>query len=404
MEEILFDIIICGGGLTGTVAALAFSKNNFSVAVIDPKNLAGNDQKNKKIKRLIDFRSTAHLERAVHYLDKLEVWKRLSTYACPLETLSIINVNNGDTPREHRTKTIFRASEIGKKQFGFNVPIEKSWKILADTVLEEERISTFSGKELQSYSVQGAFVKVTLSDGQKLTCRFLVGADGYLSKVRKLAHISTISKSTGQTALTFNIHHEKPHQNTSTEIYVDGGPFTIVPLRQKTKSHHSAVVWMQKLERANQLLQLKDVEFKQEVQKWSRNVVGEIKSVSKVTSKPVGLSIAKQIVAERVALIGEAAHTLPPIGAQGFNLSIKDISALDSLTRAEPAKIGEKYMLWQYQRTRLPDIFFKAGGVGFLNQLALSERSALQHFRALALSSFEGSHILKDGLMRLGLN
>ena len=129
------------------------------------------------------------------------------------------------------------------------------------------------------------------------------------------------------------------------EIYVDGGPFTIVPLRQKTKSHHSAVVWMQKLERANQLLQLKDVEFKQEVQKWSRNVVGEIKSVSKVTSKPVGLSIAKQIVAERVALIGEAAHTLPPIGAQGFNLSIKDISALDSLTGAEPAKIGEKCII-----------------------------------------------------------
>ena len=126
--------------------------------------------------------------------------------------------------------------------------------------------------------------------------------------------------------------------------------------------------------------------------------------MSKVTSKPVGLSIAKQIVAERVALIGEAAHTLPPIGAQGFNLSIKDISALESLTGAEPSKIGEKYMLRQYQGTRLPDIFFKAGGVGFLNQLALSESSALQHFRALALNSFEGSHILKHGLMRLGLN
>ena len=392
-----FDICIIGGGHTGLVATLAFANKKLNVLCVEKKSFNNNN------KRDLELRTTAHLMPAVNFLNTIGVWKHLESHSCPLNSLNIINSRDINNYPSKISENTFEAREIGKDCFGYNVPLEKSIKILRELVLSKENAELLEATSLISSSLDGEFRIAQLSNGEVIKTKLIIGADGSNSVVRDLSNISTFERDTRQTALTFNAKHEIKHCNVSYEIYKFGGPLTTVPISDEFEGMHSSIVWMNKEDYTKKLLNCSKKEFSLKLKERSLSILGEISPITNLVEIPVKFMVAKKLISERIALIGEAAHKLPPIGAQGFNISVKDIETIVNLSIDYPNTIGCFEMLNKYQLKRLPEILGKSWSVGLLNILAGSERIPLQNFRAIGLEALNNSSFLKKTIMRFGL-
>ncbi|MBL81442.1 MAG: hypothetical protein CMM80_02675 [Rhodospirillaceae bacterium] len=399
----MFDIMVIGAGPTGLVSALSFAKAGYNVAVIDPVDRVG-IASSENSNGLQDRRTTAHLTPTVKFLEKQGIWSEICQNACVLEKLVIIEDTSQNLTSNRQKRTVFDPSELGRQNFGYNVPIRDNLEGLVKLVKANSNITLFFGIGLQSVVQDDKSVFGKLTDGATIEAKLLIGADGGNSQVRKSLGIGVKKKYTGQTALSFHITHEKPHFNTSTEIYSDGGPLTLVPMGRKNKEHESAVVWMQNTDRASSLANNDSEEFVNYLQEKSCDTLGKILSCSAISSRPVIVQLANRIIDRRVALLGEAAHLLPPIGAQGYNSSIKDIKVLSDAVLESQNDPGSSAALKKYRSLRLPDIYLKTAGVGALNFLAWSGNPLLQRFRCTGLDLLQDSSFLKKSAMRFGLN
>ena len=399
----MFDILICGAGPAGLVSSIAFAKQDFSVAIVDPVDRA-RETPEETIDTTQDRRSTAHLLNTVSFLEELGIWQEICSNACALDMLAILNVTSRKDKTKAPSKTIFRARDAGLSTFGYNVPLRDSLAGLNHLMNSNKNISVFMGAGLSKISKVANSVVAHLNDGRSIKAKLIIGADGTNSKVREAMGIKVLRRFTGQTALAFHVTHEQPHQNTSTEIYSTGGPLTLVPMPNKNGHNASAVVWMQNVDRAKTLLKFSKSDFLRIVQEKSFGVVGKIETCSEISSRAVLIQVAKQIIGTRIALIGEAAHALPPIGAQGFNLSVKDVMTLSKLISRHKEDPGNRSLLLQYQANRLPDIIVRSGSIGILNILAWSENELLQKGRSTGLSFVQNYPKIKENLMKLGLS
>mgnify|MGYP001179790211 FL=1 len=399
----MFDILVIGAGPTGLVSALTFAKAGYEVAVIDPVNRAG-AAATKYSDRPPDLRTTAHLSPTVEFLKNLGAWNEISRNACALEKLVIIEDTSQNPTFGSRKSTVFDPLEVGNQNFGYNVPIKDNLEGLAKLARANRSITMIFGVGLKTIIQDDKMVSGILTDGATIEAKLLIGADGGNSQVRKSLGIGVKKKYTGQTALSFHITHEEPHLNTSTEIYSDGGPLTLVPMNRQTKEHESAIVWMQDADRADLLANYESDNFLSHLQEKSCDAVGKIHSCSAINSRPVIVQLTDQLIHRRVVLVGEAAHLLPPIGAQGYNSSIKDIRVLSEVVLESQNDPGLSATLKRYQSLRLPDIYFRAAGVGTLNFLAWSGNPLLQRMRLTGLNFLQTSKLLKKTAMRFGLN
>lgn len=399
----MFDILISGAGPTGLVSALTFAKQGFKVAIIDP-----NERDSKTTcpadSKTLDLRSTAHLNSTVDFLKTLGVWDKICANSCPLEKLTIIDGQNEQPIFPTKKKIVFQASEIGRSCFGYNLPIKDSLFGLGKLVETNKSIKCFFGLSLQDIVQKNDRVSGQLSDGRAIDSKLIIGADGSGSKVRESLGISVQTQNTHQTALSFHITHDKPHHNSSTEIYSEGGPFTLVPLSQKNGLNTSAVVWMQTTEKARFLLDCADDVFRKYVQKQSLGVVGNIRICSAISSRQITIQIANKITDKRAVLIGEAAHLLPPIGAQGYNSSIKDIMTLSQVIGQHAGDPGKSSVLKKYSLIRMPDLYLKTGGIGLLNFLAWAPSPVIKKVRLLGLNFIDSNELIKKSAMRFGLS
>ena len=399
----MFDILICGAGPSGLVSALTFAKQGYKVAVIDPKE-RDSETTGLTDSKIPDFRSTAHLNPTVEFLKTLGVWDDICANSCPLEKLIIIDDQHEQPIFSTKKKIVFRASEIGQSCFGYNLPIKDNLFGLSKLVKANKNITCFFGVALQDIIHKNYLISAQLSDGKTIDSKLIIGADGSGSKVRESLGIDVQYRNTRQTALSFHITHDKPHHNSSTEIYSEGGPFTVVPLIQKNGLNTSAVVWMQTTEKARFLLDCVDDVFREYVQKKSLGVVGNIRNCSTVSSREIVIQIANKIVAKRAVLIGEAAHLLPPIGAQGYNSSIKDIMTLSQLVGTRAWDPGESSILRKYSSIRMPDLYIKTGGIGLLNFLAWTNNPLIKKARLLGLNLIDSNELIKKSAIRFGLS
>ena len=399
----MFDIVVIGAGPTGLVSALTFAKAGYKVAVIDPVDRA-DTAASEYVDRSPDLRTTAHLSPTVEFLKDLGAWHEISHNACALEKLVIIEDTSKNTTYGRQTKTVFDPLEVGKQNFGYNVPIKDNLEGLAKLVRAESSITLIFGVGLQTIIQDDEVVSGILTDGAIIKAKLLIGADGGNSQVRKTLGIGVKKKYTGQTALSFQIKHAQPHLNTSTEIYSDGGPLTLVPMIRQNEEHESAIVWMQDTDRANLLADYDSDSFISHLHLKSCDTVGKIHSCSGFNSRPVIIQLANQIIEKRIVLIGEAAHLLPPIGAQGYNSSIKDIRVLSEVVLENQHDPGSIATLKRYQSIRLPDIYLKTAGVGALNFLAWSDNPLLRRMRLTGLNFLQTNKLLKRTTMRFGLN
>ena len=398
----MFDIVVIGAGPAGLVSALKCAQAGYEVAVIDPVDRA-DAAESEYSDGSLDRRTTAHLSPTVKFLEDLGVWSEISHNACALEKLVIIENTPHHSISERQKRTVFDPLVLGKQNFGYNVPIRDNLRGLARLARANSNITMVFGVGLNTIVQDDEMVSATLTDGATIEAKLIIGADGSNSQVRKSLGIGVKKKYTGQTALSFHIKHADPHLNTSTEIYSDGGPLTLVPMSWQNEEHESAVVWMQDADKANILSNYDSDLFASHVREKSCDTVGVIHSCSAIDARPVVVQLADQIIDRRVVLLGEAAHLLPPIGAQGYNSSIKDIKVLSEVVLERKNDPGSYVNLRRYQSLRLPDIYLRTAGVGVLNFLAWSKNPLLQKMRFTGLNLLQSSKLLNKTTMRFGL-
>ena len=393
MERTSTDIVIAGGGVAGLTAAAAFGTAGFQVTIIDPTppvttgDAAGSD-----------LRTTAFLQPAQQFLEVAGLWEKLAPFATPLQIMRIVDLGTD----AHVTRA-FDAADISDKPFGWNLP---NWLLRREMVArlaELPNVDFRPGVGFARYLARSEAAIVTLSDDSQISAKLLIGADGRNSAVRKAAGIGAKTMRYGQKALTFAVTHDAPHGNVSTEIHRSGGPFTLVPLPDHGGNPCSAVVWMEGGTTAQNLAALDDDAFEAAANDRSALLYGPLKLASRRSMWPIVSQIADQITAPRAALVAEAAHVMPPIGAQGLNMSLRDLSCLLDLAMAQPDALGAPVMLDSYARQRHPDIKLRVTGIDALNRASITGSPTMQALRTKGIEALYGIAPVRRSLMQLGL-
>lgn len=391
-----YDIAISGGGIAGLAAAAAFGAQGFSVLCVDPAPPVTTREADGA-----DLRSTAFLQPARAFLDTAQVWDRLADHAMPLEVMRIVDAG-GPEPVARVTRD-FESHDISDQPFGWNLP---NWLLrseLSAHLRDMPGVDYRPGTGTSGLFTRTNSARVTLSDGTKVQTRLVIAADGRASPMRMAAGIRVRTTHFGQKALAFAVTHPLPHGNVSTEIHRTGGPFTLVPLPDHDGMPSSAIVWMETAQNADALFALDTDAFETAMTERSCGVLGPLKLASNRTLWPIISQVADRLTGERIALVAEAAHVLPPIGAQGLNMSLTDLRVLLDLAVADRAGLGSAPMLDRYARTREGDIRTRVAGVTLLNRTSMAGAPIARDLRAQGLQALHAMGPVRKQLMALGL-
>lgn len=390
------DIVISGGGIAGLTAAAAFGTAGFRVVCVDPAPPV-TDAETKGA----DLRSTAMLQPAKALLTRAGLWEPLAPHAAPLQVMRIIDAG-GDTP-EPRVTREFDAADISDQPFGWNFPNWLLLRALTERLTALETVDFRPGVATTRLFTRTDSAKVTLSDGARISARLVIAADGRGSFIRQAAGIGVHTQRYGQKALVFAATHPVPHQNVSTEIHRTGGPFTLVPLPDRDGLPCSAVVWMDDGRLAQERMEMDVAAFEEAATIRSCHHFGPLTLVSARQAWPIISQHADRLSAERVALIAEAAHVIPPIGAQGLNMSLADIATLLDLAEARREGLGDLTMLDAYHRARYGDVTLRVRGIDLLNRASQASSPLARDARAAGLNALYSAAPVRKMLMQMGL-
>lgn len=387
------DIFISGAGIAGMILAARLAEKGYSVIICDPATPPEDAQSEGS-----DLRSTAYLEPSRQVMEDAGLWRALAPHATPLNALKVIDTDGW--PPVERTRRTFHPRDLELSSFGQNIPNWRAHRVLMAHLETHDRIDLRLGTGFVGYLARDRDARVTLDDGTKLRVKLVIGADGRDSAVRRAAGISTRTRRYGQSAFAFAITHNVPHHFVSTEIYNTGGAFTTVPLADHDGRPASAIVWMNDGARARRIAAMDDGTFAETLHARSCGILGRMRPVTPVRSWPIITRTAGALTAKRCALVAEAAHVLPPIGAQGLNTSIADIAALTDVLGDDPGAPGS---LDRYARARSRDIRMRATAIDLFNRVCKSSAAPVQFGRRVGLVTAHDIAPVRIALMRAGM-
>jgi 2-octaprenyl-6-methoxyphenol hydroxylase len=382
----MLDAVVVGGGPAGLTAAIALAGAGVPTALV-----AGRP-------RPADNRTTALLMGSVTALKTLGVWQRCKANAAPLRVMRIVD----DTGRLLRAPEVrFEADEIGLEAFGYN--IENRYLIAAMLALACEIAALeVIAEDATKVTVGADAVTVTLASGDTVVARLAVGADGRRSACRAAAGIETEHWSYPQAALTVTLRHSRPHHDISTEFHRPSGPFTLVPL----PGQRSSLVFVTDPEEAARLKAVPAAEIADVIEQRAHSILGKVEVEPDRGLFPLAVERARTLGAHRVALVGEAGHVIPPIGAQGLNLGLRDAATVGELVTAahraghDP---GADELTSRYAQMRSADVTGRTLAVDLLNRSLLSDFLPLQGARGLGLTLLQHIGPLRRAAMREGV-
>jgi 2-octaprenyl-6-methoxyphenol hydroxylase len=379
------DVIVAGGGPAGLVAANLLGAGGVPTALIAPPAPADN-------------RTTALMQGSLAVLEQLGLWPMLAQQTGVLRRLRIIDGSNG---LFRAPEALFEAEEVGLSAFGHNIENFRLVAALRDAAEARPSIRVF-GSPASDIRPDADRVEASLADGGGISGRLLVGADGRMSVSRSAAGIQAHSRRYPQAAMTLNISHTRPHDDTSTEFHSRGGPFTLVPL----PGDRSSVVLVSAPAEIDRLKGLNPAALGRELERRSHGLLGRITVDSAPAVRPLGSLVAMHFAARRIALVGEAAHVLPPIGAQGLNLGIRDAAAIADLAlkaHASGGDPGAAALLDRYNSLRQRDVGPRALAVDLLNRSLLTGLLPVQAGRAAGLWAIARIPLIRRSMIRQGL-
>lgn len=376
-------IIVAGTGPAGLVAAIALADAGHDIA------LAGPAPHNE------DARTTALMLPALAMLERIGVLPALREKAAPLRTMRIVD----GTRRLLRSPTVtFRAGEIGEDCFGLNIPNSALNAALVDAVRSRASIRWHESL-VADWRLETDEAVAVLEDGTQIHARLAVAADGRLSPARAAAGIATHSRAYPQSALVLSFGHSRQHGFTSTEFHTETGPCTQVPL----PGQRSSLVWVLDPKEARDLADTSDEDLSARLERRMESILGAVTVEPGRQIYPLSTALPARFAANRVALVGEAAHVFPPIGAQGLNLGLRDVQDLVSVAASNRADPGNDGALRAYDRKRRPDIMARSGAVNLLNRSLLSSLIPAQLARSAGLGIVAGFGPLRALFMREGM-
>jgi 2-octaprenyl-6-methoxyphenol hydroxylase len=387
-----YDILISGGGIAGLTAAALFGSNGHRVLCVDPAPPIADREAEGA-----DLRSTAFLQPSVQVLERAGVWHQLSGHATALQVMRIVDADEAGA----RKTRDFDAANISELPFGWNLP---NWLIRRELAARLDALDTVKfcpGVSTLSMLARSTGAKARLSDGRSVTADLVIAADGRNSPLREAAGIDVTARRYGQKAMAFAVTHEAPHHNVSTEVHRSGGPFTLVPLPDHQGKPSSAVVWMEDGARAQALYALPEPEFNSAMTDRSANLLGPLTLASRRTIWPIISQVAARFSARRLAIVAEAAHVVPPIGAQGLNMSLADLQSLLELSQTHD--LGSEGMLRAYDAERRRNVQLRVAGIDLLNRTSQSQMDWFRELRSWGIGAIHDAAPLRKTLMQMGL-
>lgn len=391
MSSPVYDAAVVGAGPAGLAAAIALASVGCRTIVAGAPYNCDPDRP--------DTRTTALLRASVQLLDNTGAWERCREQAAPMRTIRIID-NTGRLLRA--PEVTFDCAEIGGEPFGFNIPntaLVAALRARAGEIPHLTLVETAGVTSIENRDNRG---RLLLAEGEEITARLVVGADGRQSSCREAAGIGVNRWAYEQKALAFNFSHSEPHHDASTEFHRLAGPFTTVPLR----GDQSSLVWVETPAEADRLLSLSSEAIARLIENRLQGLLGTIADVGPRAAFPLtGLSV-NRYAARRIALVGEAAHVIPPIGAQGLNLGFRDAAALAECAGAaldQDGDPGSDASLRTYDLARRGDVMSRTFAVDLLNRSLMTGFLPLQAARGLGLHLLSRFSPLRRLFMREGL-
>ncbi len=384
------DILIVGGGLNGPALALALAQAGRQVTIIDalPETVRRNAG--------FDGRAYALALASVRLLSAIGIWDRVSGKAQPILEIVASDGRAGEGPSPFFLH--FDHAEIEEGPMGHMLEDRFLRRAFLDALGETDAITQITDA-VTGQRVDGNTVTLALASGRELTGALLVGSDGRASGTAARAGIRRIGWDYGQTALVAAVEHEKPHRGVAHQFFMPPGPLAILPL----PGNVSSIVWSETRETAAEFAALSDVEFMNVLRPRFGDFLGRIRLRGKRYTYPLGLSLANSLIADRLALVGDAAHGVHPLAGQGLNAGLRDVAALTQVL-TEAARRGEDYasaaVLARYQQWRRFDTMTLAVATDLTNRLFSNDNPILRLGRDLGLGAINAMPALRRGLIR----
>ena len=377
--------------------ALAAAQAGFTVTVID--SLPVPVHKNPDF----DGRSYALALTSMRLLRGVGIWPDIATNAQPMLEIKVTDGRAGEGPSPWMMH--FDHAEIEEGPMGYLVEDRHLRRAFLDAMAADDRITHLAGQTVVGQAVTAGGVQVTLASGDVLSASLLIGSDGRKSGTAERAGIKRTGWDYGQTAVVCAVAHDKPHGGIAHQFFMPAGPLAILPLTE----NRSSIVWSEKSARAQDLIGMDDADFLEALKPAFGSFLGNIRLTGARFSYPLNLTLANSLIADRVALVGDAAHGIHPIAGQGLNAGLRDVAALaDVLTtaRSRGEDIGSAQTLQRYQEWRRFDTATLALATDTFNRLFSNDNPLVRAARDIGMGLVNSAPRLRRGFMRqaAGLN
>ena len=386
------EILIVGGGLNGPALAIALAQAGFTVTVIDALPRATQNAGD------FDGRAYALALASKRLLDNIGIWNRVADHSQPMLEIKVSDGRAGEGPLSPFFLH-FDHAEIEEGPMGYMLEDRYLRRALAQAMAESDKITVLDGETVTAQDTDASGVTLTLASGKTLRGQLLIGCDGRKSGTAERAGIKRSGWDYGQTALVCAIEHDLPHHGVAHQFFMPPGPLAILPL----PGNMSSIVWSESHENAARFQALNDADYLQVLRPRFGDFLGEIRLAGKRFTYPLNLTVADSFIAERLALVGDAAHGMHPIAGQGLNAGLRDIGALTQVL-SEAHRRGEDFasplVLERYQQWRRFDTATLALTTDLTNKLFSSDNPLLRAARDLGMGVINALPPLRRNFIR----